>query len=55
MDEAEATVVWMVYRWLLNQRLTTRQIRKHLNTGPWSPCGGDRPWSAAVVHYILSE
>ena len=45
----------MLYGWLVDERMTIRQILKRLNFGPWFPRCGRRPWSPSVVHHILSE
>src|SRR3990170_2350271 len=55
IDEAEAEIVRMIYRWLIDEQMTIRQILKRLNGGPWYPRGGKHPWSAAVVHHILAD
>ena len=55
IDEAEAEVVRMLYRWLIDERMTVRQILKRLAGGPWRPRCGKRLWSSCVVHHILSD
>ncbi len=55
VNEAEATVVRMLYGWLIDERTTVRQILKRLADGPWRPRSGKRLWSNAVVHRILSD
>jgi site-specific DNA recombinase len=55
IDAAEAEVVRMLYRWLIDERTTVRQILKRLANGPWRPRCGKRLWSNAVVHRILSD
>ncbi len=55
VDETEAEVVRMLYGWLIEERLTLRQILKRLNAGPWLPRCGRRPWAAGTVHHILSD
>ena len=55
VDEAEAEVVRMLYRWLIDERMTVRQILKRLAAGPWRPRSGKRLWSNSVVHRILSD
>jgi site-specific DNA recombinase len=55
VDEAEAAVVRMLYRWLIDERMTVRQIIKRLAEGPWRPRNGKRLWSNSVVHRILSD
>src|SRR5512135_2478949 len=55
VDEAEAEVVRMLYRWLIDERMTVRQILKRLAAGPWRPRSGKRLWSNSVVHRIRSD
>jgi len=55
VDETEAEVVRMLYGWLIEERLTLRQILKRLNAGPWLPRCGRRPWAAGTVHHMLSD
>lgn len=55
IDDAEAEIVRMLYRWLIDEQLTLRQILKRLAAGPWRPRCGKRLWSSAVVHRILSD
>jgi site-specific DNA recombinase len=55
IDEAEAAVVRLLYRWLVDEQLTIRQILKRLNAGPWRPRSGKPCWSTAVVHHILAD
>lgn len=55
IDEAEAALVHQIYDWLIDERLTVRQILKRLNFGPWFPRSGRRPWSSSVVHHILAD
>jgi site-specific DNA recombinase len=55
IDDAEAEVVRELYRWLIDERMTVRQILKRLAAGPWRPRCGRRLWSSAVVHRILSD
>jgi site-specific DNA recombinase len=55
IDDAEAEVVRELYRWLIDERMTVRQILKRLAAGPWRPRCGRRRWSSAVVHRILSD
>lgn len=55
VDEAEAEVVRMLYRWLIDERTTVRQILKRLAEGPSRPRCGKRLWSPCVVHRILSD
>src|SRR5262249_29707017 len=52
---AEAEVVRTLYRWLIDERTTVRQILKRLADGPWRPRCGQRLWSRAFVHRILSD
>ncbi len=55
VEEAEAGVVRMLYRWLIDERMTVRQILKRLAAGPWRPRNGKRLWSNSVVHRVLSD
>ena len=55
IDEEEAMFVRLLYGWLVEERMTIRQILKRLNFGPWYPRSGKHPWSPSVVHHILSE
>jgi site-specific DNA recombinase len=55
VDEAEAEIVRMLYRWLIGERMTLRQILKRLAAGPWRPRCGHRLWAPSVVHRILSD
>ena len=55
VDETEAELVRMLYGWLIEERMTVRQILKRLNAGPWFPRSGGARWSASVVHRILSD
>jgi site-specific DNA recombinase len=55
VDETEAELVRLLYRWLLDERLSIRQILKRLNAGPWFPRSGRHPWSPSVVHHILAD
>ena len=55
IEEAEAEVVRMLYRWLVDERMTVRQILKRLAAGPWRPRNGKRLWSNSVVHRVLSD
>jgi site-specific DNA recombinase len=55
IEEAEAEVVRMLYRWLIDERMTVRQILKRLAAGPWRPRCGKRLWANCVVHHILSD
>jgi site-specific DNA recombinase len=55
IDEAEAAVVRLLYRWLIDERLTVRQLLKRLAAGPWRPRSGKTHWSAATVHHILAD
>ena len=45
----------MLYGWLIEERLTLRQMLKRLNAGPWLPRCGRRPWAAGTVHHMLSD
>lgn len=55
VDETEAELVRLVYRWLLDECLSIRQILQRLNAGPWFPRSGQHPWSPSVVHHILAD
>jgi site-specific DNA recombinase len=55
IEEVEAEVVRMLYRWLIDERMTVRQILKRLAAGPWRPRNGKRLWSHSVVHRVLSD
>jgi site-specific DNA recombinase len=55
IDEAEAGVVRTLYRWLIDEQMSVRQIVKRLAGGPWRPRCGSRLWSKCVVHHILSD
>jgi site-specific DNA recombinase len=55
VEEAEADVVRVLYRWLIDERMTVRQILKRLADGPWRPRCGSRLWSPSVVHRVLSD
>src|ERR671933_2997957 len=50
VDEPEAELVRILYGWLIDERMTIRQILKRLNFGPWFPRVGHRPWSPSTVH-----
>jgi site-specific DNA recombinase len=55
VDEDEAAVVRLLFAWLVDERMTTRQIVKRLNVGPWNPRSGCQPWSPSVVHHVLYD
>jgi len=55
IDDAEAELVRMMYSWLIDERLSIRQILKRLNFGPHRPRCGRLPWSASTVHHILAD
>jgi site-specific DNA recombinase len=55
VDDAEAAVVRQLHRWLVDERMTVRQILKRLAAGPVRPRSGKRLWSNSVVHSILSD
>ena len=55
VDDAEAAVVRQLHRWLIDERMTVRQILKRLAAGPWRPRCGKRLWANCVVHHILSD
>jgi site-specific DNA recombinase len=54
-EEAEAEVVRMLHRWLIDERMTVRQVLKRLAAGPWRPRCGKRLWANCVVHHIPSD
>ncbi len=45
----------LLYAWLVEERMTLRQILKRLNFGPWFPRCGRHPWSPSTVHHILPD
>ena len=55
IDEAEADLVRTMYSWLIDERMSIRQILKRLNFGPHRPRCGRLPWSASTVHHILAD
>ena len=55
VDAAEAEVVRLLFGWLLDDRLSIRQMLKRLAAGPWRPRSGNRHWSSCVVRRILSD
>jgi site-specific DNA recombinase len=55
IDEAEAEVVRTLYRWLIDEQMSVRQISKRLAGGPWRPRCGSRLWSKCVIHHILAD
>ena len=55
VEETEAELVRLLYGWLVEERMTIRQIVKRLNAGPWFPRSGRHPWSPTTVHHILSH
>jgi site-specific DNA recombinase len=55
VDPSEAEVVRLLFGWLLDDRLTIRQMLKRLAAGPWRPRSGNRHWSGCVVRRILSD
>ena len=55
VDETESELVRMLYGWLIEERMSVRQILKRLNEGSWFPRSGSSRWSASVVHHILSD
>jgi site-specific DNA recombinase len=42
VDETESELVRMLYGWLIEERMSVRQILKRLNEGPWLPRSGSR-------------
>jgi site-specific DNA recombinase len=55
IDEDEAVMVRQLFTWLVEERMTIRQIVKRLNEGPWWPRSGRHPWQPSVVHRILYD
>jgi site-specific DNA recombinase len=55
IDATEADLVRTMYSWLIDERMTIRQILKRLNFGPHRPRCGRLPWSASTVHHILAD
>ncbi len=55
MDESEAEMVRTLFGWLVEERMTIRQITKRLNESSWNPRSGKHPWSPSTVHSILSH
>ena len=55
IDDGEAAVVQRIYRWLLEEQLSIRQILKRLNFGAYRPRSGGRCWSSSVVHHVLTD
>ena len=55
VDEREAELVRTLYGWLIDERMTIRQILKRLNAGPYLPRSGRHAWSPSTVHHILAD
>src|SRR5215216_39102 len=55
INEAEAEVVRAIYGWLVDERMTVRQILKRLNFGTCRPRSGNRRWSPSLVHHVLGD
>ena len=55
IDETEAEMIRMLFSWLVEERMSIRQITKRLNEGSWHPRSGKHPWSPSTVHSILSH
>lgn len=55
VDEEEAEMVQALFGWLVEERMTIRQITKRLNESSWHPRSGRHPWSPSTVHSILSH
>jgi site-specific DNA recombinase len=55
VDDAEAELVRILYGWLIDERMTVRQIVKRLNGGPHRPRSGRHSWSSSIVHKILDD
>jgi site-specific DNA recombinase len=48
-------VVRTLYRWLIDEQMSVRQIAKRLADGQWRPRCGSRLWSMCVIHHILAD
>src|SRR5215217_3714074 len=60
IDEADAELARTLYGWLVEERMTIRQILKRLNAGPYLPRSylprsGRHAWSPSTVHHILAD
>jgi len=55
VDEEEAGMVRALFGWLVEERMSVRQITKRLNESSWHPRSGRHPWSPSTVHSILSH
>jgi site-specific DNA recombinase len=55
VDEREAELVRTLYGWLIDERMTIRQIIKRLNAGPYLPRSGRHAWPPSTVQHILSD
>jgi site-specific DNA recombinase len=55
VDDSEAAGVRMMFHWLIEERLSVRQIVRRLIDSPCRPRRGARVWSPTVVHHILSD
>ena len=55
VDDAEAELVRTLYGWLVEERMTIRQVLKRLNIGPYLPRSGRHAWSPSTVHHILAD
>src|SRR5215218_4436615 len=55
VDETEAAVVRMLFRWVIEDHLTLRQLLKRLKDSPWRPRSGTPHWSVSTVHHILTD
>jgi site-specific DNA recombinase len=55
VDETEAAVVRTLFRWVIEEHLTLRQLLKRLKDSPWRPRSGTPHWSVSTVHHILTD
>ncbi|MDP9310058.1 MAG: recombinase family protein [Chloroflexota bacterium] len=55
INEAEATIVQQMFRWLIEEQLSTQGIARRLTDQQVPTRHGALPWSPASVHKILSN
>ena len=55
VDETEAAVVRTLFRWVIEDHLTLRQLLKRLKDSPWRPRSGTPHWSVSTVHHLLTD
>jgi site-specific DNA recombinase len=55
LDDTETALVQTVFRWLIDERMTIRQIIKRLNASAWRPRTGKPCWCPAAIHHVLSD